>query len=175
MLFYLPLSYLLHTKFPFYANNSLYANHPTVCLQTPAPAPGRSKWIRPWNTKVQTLKKSLGGREWLCIGWWELQPLQTVCFSHLGLLSSPLATASPFQVEMTIWNKHFDMSRMAGSAQNLRQFGFPISAGECILEPGWAQPGAGRSWFLWGQLLGDGGGLGVGLKQPLLSLGHTLQ
>lgn len=74
---------------------------------------------------------------------------------------------------MTIWSKYFDVSGMMKPRlalhRTLRQLGFPISAGERILVPGWAQLGAGRSLFLSGRPPGEGG------KQPLLSLGHTLQ
>lgn len=44
---------------------------------------------------------------------------------------------------MTIWSKYFDVNGMSKSRlalhRTLRQLGFPISAGECIIVPGWAQ------------------------------------
>lgn len=47
---------------------------------------------------------------------------------------------------MTIWSKYFDVSGMIKSRltlhRTLRQLGFPVSAGECIIVPGWAQLGA---------------------------------
>lgn len=53
---------------------------------------------------------------------------------------------------MTIWSKYFDVNGMIKSwlalHRVLQQLGFPISAGERINVPGWAQRGAAGNLFL---------------------------
>lgn len=72
----------------------------------------------------------------------------------------PLLPASPFQVVMTIWSKYFDVSGMIKPRlalhRTLRQLGFPISAEECIAEPGCARLGVLRSLVLSGRPPGGG-------------------
>ena len=72
----------------------------------------------------------------------------------------PLLPASPFQVVMTIWSKYFDVSGMIKPRlalhRTFRQLGFPISADECIAEPGRALLGVLRSLLLSGRPPGGG-------------------
>lgn len=61
---------------------------------------------------------------------------------------------------MTIWSKYFDVNGMIKSRlavhRTLRQLGFPISAGESIIVPGWAQRGAWGRQLLCGRPPGGG-------------------
>lgn len=68
----------------------------------------------------------------------------------------PCYLQASFQVVMTIWSKYFDVSGMIKPRlalhRTLRQLGFPISADECIVEPGCARLGVLRSLVLSGRL-----------------------